>query len=195
MTDLTFDGVSLTWRYNGKTYRATTGYKGYQNPKDQKIRDAAIPEGTYWARLIDGGAARVIGPDNLDKRDALTSFPAEDDSGRLYNAPEWGTDRIRLNADDPKKTFGRGGFYLHDSRKGYSHGCIEVQESFFDDLRAFMATPAYTKLSWAKKKLTLTVKYRSADMETNGRTGIDAGAWTPEQEKRLRDTRVKDGVE
>lgn len=47
----------------------------------------------------------------------------------------WGYNRIRLESADEKtrKACGgkRGGFYIHDSTKGYSHGCIEVEPVFF----------------------------------------------------------------
>lgn len=46
----------------------------------------------------------------------------------------------------------RGGFYLHDSTKGYSHGCIEVEGAFFTQLRA------YIKIN-KEKRLKLQIKY------------------------------------
>lgn len=33
-----------------------------------------------------------------------------------------------------KNTYGRSGFYLHDSTKGYTHGCIEADTEIFDHL-------------------------------------------------------------
>jgi hypothetical protein len=48
--------------------------------------------------------------------------------------------RIRFEPADEKTkrrcSHRRSGFYLHDSTKGYSHGCIEVQGSFFGALRS-----------------------------------------------------------
>ena len=60
-----------------------------------------------------------------------------------------------VNACRPR----RGGFYIHDSTKGYSHGCIEVEGSFFSTLRATTS-----------RRLTIEVKY-IANRPTNGGTG------------------------
>jgi hypothetical protein len=56
----------------------------------------------------------------------------------------------------------RGGFYIHDSTKGYSHGCIEVESSIFKHLREI------NKLS-NKKSVLMKVKYISG-RPTNGGT-------------------------
>lgn len=57
----------------------------------------------------------------------------------------------------------RGGFYLHDSTKGFSHGCIEIEVSFFNRL--------YLYVPHARGKyLSLRVKYATQD--TNGGTRV-----------------------
>lgn len=58
----------------------------------------------------------------------------------------------------------RGGFYLHDSIKGYSHGCIEADTKLFVHLRKYHSIT---------KKLTviLQVKY-APGRGTNGGTKI-----------------------
>jgi hypothetical protein len=56
----------------------------------------------------------------------------------------------------------RGGFYLHDSTKGYSHGCIEVEPSFLSILRARAANAT-------RGYFLLKVTY-VADRATNGGT-------------------------
>jgi hypothetical protein len=58
----------------------------------------------------------------------------------------------------------RGGFYLHDSVKGYSHGCIEVESRLFTHLRE------HQKLSKAQT-LILQVKY-VVGRKINGGTKI-----------------------
>ena len=50
--------------------------------------------------------------------------------------------------------------YLHDSIKCFSHGCIEIEQKFFKDLRAFLKT---TK----KKSIKLKIKY-TPGVATNG---------------------------
>jgi hypothetical protein len=203
MSDLVFDGAQLTWKSNGgKTYKATTGIFGYQNPLDQKIPDAAIPAGNYWARLVDGGETRVLKEKkdaagnvvdlDLDKDDALEKLPKDyaASDGQVFAFTGWGTNRLRLAPENPKATHGRGGFYIHDSTKGFSHGCIETERNFFADLRAWMGTDSFKRRSWSKKKLTLSVTYRASDMVTNGGTGT----WTPDMEKKKRDQDIADGT-
>lgn len=46
----------------------------------------------------------------------------------------WGDYRVRLEPRADTKTRGRGGFYLHDSSKGYTHGCIETGQALFTEL-------------------------------------------------------------
>jgi hypothetical protein len=58
----------------------------------------------------------------------------------------------------------RGGFYLHDSIKSYSHGCIEVEMRLFPLLRAYHK---------ATKKNTLILKVSFVKgRSTNGGTKI-----------------------
>ena len=58
----------------------------------------------------------------------------------------------------------RGGFYLHDSTKGYSHGCIEVESKLFGHLRKYHDASK-------KQFIILQVKY-VAGKNTNGGTKI-----------------------
>ena len=58
----------------------------------------------------------------------------------------------------------RSGFYLHDSTKGFSHGCIEVETKLFPLLRAF-----HKKTN--KTSIVLKVAYVKG-RETNGGTKI-----------------------
>jgi hypothetical protein len=58
----------------------------------------------------------------------------------------------------------RGGFYLHDSTKGYSHGCIEVDTKIFKYLRDYHS-------STKKQYVIFKVKYLPG-RATNGGTKI-----------------------
>lgn len=59
---------------------------------------------------------------------------------------------------------GRNGFYLHDSKKGHTQGCIEVEAKFFVALRKFMSDNK--KL----RSLALRVSYPSYKSATLGKT-------------------------
>ena len=52
-------------------------------------------------------------------------------------------------------------FYLHDSKKGYTHGCIEVESLLFDFLINYRED---------KSSIKLKVQYPSLNHITNGGT-------------------------
>jgi hypothetical protein len=78
----------------------------------------------------------------------------------------WGRNRSRLEPADIKTRHAcmpiRSGFYLHDSTKGFSHGCIEVEGRFFTVLRS--RVPSHSRAYFILK-----VKY-AARRATNGGT-------------------------
>ena len=79
---------------------------------------------------------------------------------------------MRLNAlyvANPKARH-RGGFYLHDSTKGYTHGCIEVEPRLFIRLREYAKDEAAKKRG--RKTLILKVKYPSSTAGTYGGTKV-----------------------
>jgi len=60
--------------------------------------------------------------------------------GETYIFPGWGTVRAYL---EPQQEQPRGSFYLHDSAKGYTHGCTETEKALFGLLLAFRQTNDY----------------------------------------------------
>jgi hypothetical protein len=95
----------------------------------------------------------------------ITDHPTTDTAGSCepYWA-NWGFNRTALMPLGWNAAPHRSGFYLHDSAKGYSHGCIEVDQAFFS-----------TKLYPIAKKhpgidIRLVVKYSSDDFHTYGNT-------------------------
>lgn len=140
--DLDFDGQILRWRT--QTYRATSGLSGHQYPRYQCTMDAGpVPDGLYKVYLTDAGQAKDDGKGvcNLEPAWGIQTIPRGSAAGACepYWA-NWGYNRVRLEPADAQTRHAcspqRGGFYLHDSAKGYSHGCIEVEHSFFVQLRA-----------------------------------------------------------
>lgn len=146
MDDMKYDGKVLTW--NGTKYKATSGMNdgktNYQNADNQRVPDLGpVPAGRYKVYLGDLGAAKVSNPGTCALAPAwgVESIPRGADAGACepYWA-NWGRNRVRMEAIDKSKTFGRGGFYLHDSTKGFSHGCIEIASPFFTALRNYGQT-------------------------------------------------------
>jgi hypothetical protein len=163
-----FDGQVLRW--NGVQYKGTTGLKGYQTPSQQCKKDAGpVPEGLYTVLLRDKGTAKDDGSGQcrLEPAWGLQTIPRGSQAGDCepYWA-NWGQNRVRFEPADIRTRHActplRGGFYIHDSAKGFSHGCIEVQAAFFPALRNFVKM---TK----QATLLLQVKY-VPNRQTNGGT-------------------------
>jgi hypothetical protein len=170
--DMAYDGQRIEWRGRG-VFKATSGLSGFQIPKNSCIPDSGpVPEGFYKIFVSDHGTA------------------ADDSSGHCVLAPSWGIQKIprgraagscepywanwgrnraRMEpADIPTKIrcspLMRGGFYLHDSTKGYSHGCIEVESKIFPFMHAYHKTT---------QKSTLIIKVFYVDgRPTNGGTKV-----------------------
>ena len=59
------------------------------------------------------------------------------------------------------------GKYFHDSSKGFTHGCVEIESEFFDDLREFIANNK--KEGTMVPNLEIQVKYEKPN-DPNSRT-------------------------
>ncbi|MCB1019382.1 MAG: DUF2778 domain-containing protein [Acidobacteria bacterium] len=180
LTDLEYDGTRLHWPSNGKTYKATSGLPADPSkPADPDWRQSQyscvkdhgpVPEGTYtFSTAVEAKKGLVHVSDwstcTLSPGAPIQKIPRGADAqepraGGQNCEPywaNWGTNRVRLEPKDSKTRLacnpGRSGFYLHDSTKGYSHGCIEVEPRFFTDLYAFAKTSK-------GKRLSLGVIYR-----------------------------------
>lgn len=150
-------------------YKASSGLPGYQRARNTNIKDAGpVPEGKYWIYLIPN-PARVAKHDPrtgelLSNKDGgIEKIPSSiiNTAGQTIIYPGWGSTRARLFADKGTQVFGRNNFYLHDSHKGYSHGCIETNPHIFDLL--IKARQSFTKVA-------LMVDYRNPDTSTYGQS-------------------------
>lgn len=120
-------------------FKATTGLPDLQWPDKQCVPDAAIPEGNYKLFIQFQGEAPIRNAADCDLGPSWgwSTIPRGQAAGtcEIYWA-NWGYNRIRLESADEKTRKACGGqagvvFYIHDSTKGYSHGCIEVEPVFF----------------------------------------------------------------
>jgi hypothetical protein len=175
-TDMTYDGQILVWNRHG-SFKATSGLPDYQYPPNECLPDKGpIPEGTYQVRLKeDTHGARDDGTDTctLSPSNNLQAIPRGKDAGTCEPFwVNWGWNRIGLHPADVitarKCRPRRGGFYLHDSTKGYTHGCIEVEGIFFSAMRSFMRAMRFHHIP-RTSVLTLTVRYVPG-RQTNGGT-------------------------
>jgi hypothetical protein len=179
MADMSYDGKILKW--GSKTYAASSGMAKWPDPilgpdtdyrfaKYQDSKGGPVPEGNYILHVFLNGTAGLtkLGLDAevaATEKGGIQNIPKVKFEGREYSFPDWGTRRIRIHKG-PGNTTKRNNFYLHDSAKGYSHGCIEVVGKFFDDLRNDLVNMRSGK----RYDLTLNVKYASPESSTNGGT-------------------------
>ncbi|WP_227814809.1 hypothetical protein [Nitrogeniibacter aestuarii] len=169
--DMSFNGQRLEWSGSG-TFKATTGMVGFQMPNHQCVPEfGPIPQGVYKVYVADRGIAQSDkdGRCSLSPAWGIQSIPRGEAAGNCEQFwMNWGHNRARLEPADGETRNAcspvRGGFYLHDSTKGYSHGCIEVEPGFFPVLRARAAGAT-------KGYFLLKVKY-VADRPTNGGTRV-----------------------
>jgi hypothetical protein len=170
--DLYYNGTSLSWPARSRTYNATSGLdvgnpQGGSDSRDSQyscVKDfGPVPEGIYTlSTVVDPKTYATADFDQckLDPGTDIQKIPR----GAMAKSCEsywvnWGTNRVRLTPADGTTrdacTPVRDGFYLHDSTKGFSHGCVELDTSFFTDLYDF------SKSSTHHRRLTLEVKYTS----------------------------------
>jgi RHS repeat-associated protein len=138
-----YDGQTLTV-YSGnygdrsgvlKKCRATSGYSDRQAPQYQSLEAGPVPEGLYRVNLaLDPSRFASLAADGSNLYSAF-GVQRIKDRYRLpdgqWGYPEgWGTWRARL--EKVRVGSKRDNFYLHDSTKGYTHGCIETCSDLYD---------------------------------------------------------------
>jgi len=111
-------------------FPATSGLPGHQIALFQKEKDhGPVPEGLYvvQARMDAKQSTHELANRLGDESTAnmRTGIQALRIGGNGPVDPNWGTFRVRLEPIEGNM-YGRGGFYLHNSQKGFSHGCIEI---------------------------------------------------------------------
>lgn len=151
--DMIYDGQVLTWQGRGK-FKASSGLPNLQKPEVQCIPDAAIPEGLYKIFLADQGTAQDDGRGlcNLKPAWGIQKLPRGPAAGICEPFwANWGWHRARMEPADIATKMKctpvmRSGFYLHDSSKGYSHGCIEVEGRLFSILENYRKTSKKTSV-------------------------------------------------
>jgi uncharacterized protein RhaS with RHS repeats len=175
-----YTGEKLTW-YGGSPgeravklheWKATSGVHKQQKPECAEIEFGPIPKGEYVVnlkrdpqRIAPQVPGRQLGP---TPGGGISQIPKDEKGNTEFR--EWGNQRAKL---DPKKgtnTHGRDGFYLHDSAKGYTHGCVECPEtaSTTDDKTPLFAALLKYRASGAKE---IEVRVELTDPSTNGKTG------------------------
>lgn len=171
-----YDGRRLQWMGHG-IFRATSGLPDFQEAIYQCFVDKGpIPEGSYSVAIReDEHPAHDDGTDSCTLAPAprLQAIPRGADAGACEPFwVNWGRNRVALTPMDRitklKCNPRRGGFYLHDSTKGYTHGCIEVEGRFFEVLRSFIRGMKAHRVPRVSS-LTLIVRYLPGQ-STNGGT-------------------------
>lgn len=180
--ELVYNGVQLEWSGHGK-WKATSGVGDYQTPEHQsRAGEGPIPEGLYDVSLTLGNAARPKGVKKPEHsviyepafaiQEMPTNFLVPGERIPFSHDNAWGCHRVGLKVvrfKDPEKCGHRYGFYIHDSTKGYTAGCIETEPEFFLALIPF--AQQQQKQAGGLKVLKLLVDY-TGQTKTNGGTYV-----------------------
>ncbi len=159
-TYLQYTGTQLLFYIKGQpthyVFKATAGLAGvypdgkkvdFQNSAYQCYKEEGpIPRGRYklFLKNDDNKAKRkTSGSCDLKSAKYIQKIPFGDEAKDCKDTwALWGKNRVRLYADDSDAKrlcpIRRDGFYIHDSTKGYTHGCIETETRFFDRLREYV---------------------------------------------------------
>jgi RHS repeat-associated protein len=143
---LTMYGGNLGDRSNPKqSCKATSGLSGFQAPQNTGLRDKGpIPEGDYSVNLApDPNRVARADPNSGEltphKDGGIEMIPKSyiRKDGSEVSYPGWGTWRAKLNPKSKTDTKKRSSFYLHNSKKGYSHGCIETCDGLLKAMKEY----------------------------------------------------------
>jgi hypothetical protein len=187
--DLYYLGRYLVWRRtlpasaagsNYLLFSASSGNFAFASAQNQPD-NGPVPEGLYRflakldpkqssVQLANDALPKEGGPDGLisNTRQGIQYLPVGGNGNVFWN---WGSKRVRLEPITALSS-ARGGFYLHNSTKGYTHGCIELGKSIESRPRDFFGLLEEHAVTASKQFLTLKVKYRTPDTSTRGDTKL-----------------------
>ncbi len=171
--EMTYDGTQLTWA--GLTFKASSGFAfqssetkvvNHQTASDQCLKDQGpIPSGLYRLSLAVRKNVATVDKSGQMVSQATSGYGIERIPQQFQDS--WGANRVGLELIQlhVKCEERRDNFYIHDSHKGFTHGCIETETSFFTELYNYA-----TNQKGRKPTLTLLVKYPSDNASTDGDT-------------------------
>lgn len=157
-----------------RTFKATSGALGHQVASEQNKRDQGpTPDGKYSINLKPEPDRKAeIASNGQLKRSTeggienLEGMKMDGDNENLYTSEDWGDNRAKLDAEEVTgATSGErdnNSYYFHDSEKGYTHGCTEVETGLFDQLKDYR--------SQGNGKIDVIIQYPAEDHKTNGGT-------------------------
>ena len=166
-------------------FNATSGFmneknnRNYQSAEYQTFENAGpTPEGLYHVNLkpdpsrhagryqnADGTFDYKKSPDGGIEQ---LSYDEPNDQGEMvhWSSSDWGEQRAALTPDEvtgaTNSQRDNNSYYFHDSHKGYTHGCIEVESSLFNMLVIYRAD--------GNTSIPVQVKYPNPKHNTNGGT-------------------------
>lgn len=156
------------------SFAATSGAPCYQNSKYQTISGkGSTPEGLYKINLSDPNQMAKVDMKNgeLLHGDGIERIPESwptINPNIYYTYQDWGKHRARLIPIDVKTNRDENSFYMHDSEKGYTHGCIEIGPRFFEVLLDYIKNNTNEKN--IEVFIEVLVNYDSKNQSTNGGT-------------------------
>lgn len=144
---MVYTGTELLWcqqNMSGETevkmtFVASSGWPGMQSTSEsyQRKKLGPIPEtqglNQKYSINLTYKPDRIAGviPNGPEEGELYAAYGIQEIRPKVkvrnttYTYQEWGSIRARLEPQNVS-TYGRDNFYLHDSGKGYSHGCVDV---------------------------------------------------------------------
>ncbi len=166
---LTYNGTFIVWSDALGTvldsFDATSGLPGSQWSDWQPApSEGPIPEGKYRLDINTNIKTASYNRNNGDiySGKGIQKIPSSylTLDGKRGDYAGWGTMRVAL-VPLSGNMYGRSNFYIHDSHKGWTSGCIEVNSLFF---------PRLLNYASSHNSIILTVQYPIGNTTTRGNT-------------------------
>ena len=130
----------------------------------QNLEFGPVPEGWYSINLTLNPNRKVgsnMSNGDIYSGEGIQTIPRgiKTLGGDWASYQNWGTKRARLDPYGNSDKFGRTNLYLHNSFKGFTHGCIESRTGVFDFLMKYRIDHS---------TIHLQVAYPSPSTITNG---------------------------
>lgn len=141
-------------------------YQSYKNvgPTPEDKYKLNLKEDPNREANVDMKTGNLLRGNGVEKIPEKIDIP--DKEGFIWTYADWGKNRVRMEpvnvSGASSKDRDLGSFYFHDSEKGYSHGCTEVEGAFFDKLKEYRDA--------GNEKIDVKVQYPNPNHHTNGGT-------------------------
>ncbi len=156
---------------------ATSGYHGYRIAGESTKKDpegksvpGPVPQGKWsinlqpdvYTRMAKQNTDRTLKPNPQGGMELIPNSRSPDTNRMVQGEWHWGHMRARLEPQTRKQLHGReNNFYIHDSHKGETHGCVETKSEIMEFLLGYRVN---------HERIDVDVTYKDASTSTRGKT-------------------------